>query len=171
FRASVSDAHMGRPILRALLLVLALLAGGARRRPSGSGDCPAPIVGLSTFPAIVCPGQPFTLRWAATDARARVTIEGIGNDLAPFGAMQIHDSRTSFNARGSLACVTGPIAHFEIASGGAAIRAAETTVAADRTTMLGIALDPGATWTITSTLGNAIAPSSGTGSTGVTYFA
>lgn len=162
---------MNRRLLLAPLLVLALFATGMRRRPSQSGECPVPIVGLSTFPTTVCPGQPFTLRWSTTDPRARVTIEGLASDLGPFGAREITDGRRTFNARAALACVTGPIAHLEVPSGGAAIRAAESVVPLNRTTTLDVTVDGNSAWTVSSSLGNPIDPAAGSGSTGLTYFA
>ena len=163
-----------RPLpLLLLATTIVLFAGGARRRAVRPAPCPLPTVTLSTSPGAVCNGEPFTLTWQASQPNARVIISGLTGQQPAAGSRYIANGVRTFTARATNGCSTGPAVTFDVAAPGSVsgTLGAPSQLTTGTTGVLQITASTGASWSLTSQLGNTIDPSFGTGSRSVTYYA
>jgi hypothetical protein len=82
--------HMRRALCFLFAATMAASASAAGRRramvPTPRPACPLPAVALQLSRNNVCPGEAVTLSWQASDAKAAVTINGVGTNLPASGS-------------------------------------------------------------------------------------
>lgn len=167
--------------MRTMALLLALLSVSpqalppARRRAArpNPAPCAPPTLLLNLSKASVCPGEPVTLAWQASDPKAVVSIVGVGATL-PSSGSKIIDTwfAVVYSGRATNACGSGNEAFAEIKhqqGGTASLSPSASSIQQGQTATLTITVANIANWTLSSALGNGLSPSSGTASRTVTY--
>ena len=143
-----------------------------RRAVRAPGGCVLPSLAISVSKSSVCGGEAATISWQASDATARVTIDGIGAFLPSSGNRETSTTAsTAYSGRATNACGSGGEAVAVVAVKAAA--GAELTgpgsVRQGTSASLSVALAGASSWTLTSSLGNSVTPSLGTASGTVRY--
>jgi hypothetical protein len=145
-----------------------------RRRSVGSGErgCPRPslVVTASRFSA--CMGERVAIAWQASDALARVTIDGVGVSLPAAGSQSVTaGASTVYAGRAVSPCGTSDeaLAVLTLTPGATATLNGPSTVTAGGTATLAVAVSGVTSWMLSSSLRNAISPFSGTASGTASY--
>ena len=165
---------------RRLTLVLTIVAVavvfgiGAKRRSVRTGSCTVPTLTLTVGPQTACATDPVTLSWRASDFRATVAIEGVGDTLSASGSTRILDSRPrTFTGYAKNTCGRGPDRSVSVNTPTAPAGSLFAPASLKQHTSGTLRVDgAGATfWTLRSSLSNPINPSSGFDVEEVTYTA
>ncbi|HEX6642780.1 MAG TPA: hypothetical protein VF215_16805 [Thermoanaerobaculia bacterium] len=144
----------------------------AVRNPGGS--CTRPTLTLSASQNSVCGGESTTLSWQSSDPKAKVSIDGIGAFLPASGTRTTGVSaNTAYAGRASNACGAGneAVTVVSVKPATTASLNGPATVKEGNSATLTVSIAGATSWTLTSSLGNAISPSSGTSSRSVQYSA
>lgn len=150
----------------------------SRRRSVGHGpyapttSCTLPTVTLSASKYAICAGEATTLSWSASDATSRVTLDGVGGFSATGSVSVAPSSPSAYSAHAANTCGPGPESVASIAVSAAAsasFASSGTSVNAGTTLSMAAVVGNVGSWSISSSLGNTITPSSGT-SNGTVFF-
>lgn len=160
-----------RTLAAVVLILVGLVSTGAKRRAVASAPCPLPTLAFTTRPPNVCGSDPFIIEWKASQPNAFVSIEGIGNQLPPTGAINVYDGRHTFTGTARNVCGTGPRADYVVRSTAApaAQLSGLASIAQGTSTTFAVTVSNATKWTLASTLGNPLSQLSGTSSTSVEY--
>ncbi|HEY0156863.1 MAG TPA: hypothetical protein VGF28_06165 [Thermoanaerobaculia bacterium] len=134
----------------------------AVRKPAG---CSLPTVTLTSGAASVCTGESTTISWQASDPAATVSIDGIGAALPASGSRSAAVAvSTVYSGRAANACGVGPeaVAVVTMKAEATAALTGPGTLREDSSASLHVTITGATSWTLTSSLGNPIEPSSGT---------
>jgi hypothetical protein len=149
-----------------------------RRRSSGSGSseraCVRPTLSITASRGSTCSGVPVTISWQASDPAAKVTIDGIGVALPAAGSRVVTvTSSAAYSGRATTSCGLGDeaVAVVTLTSGATASLSGPASVTSGSSAILTVAMSAATSWTLSSSLGNAISPASGTSNTTATYAA
>lgn len=148
-----------------------------RRRSVGSGggrSCTRPSLLLTASRFSACAGEPVTISWIASDAAARVDVDGIGVALPASGSRVVSASAsTVYSGRASTACGVSDeaLAVLTLTPGATASLTGPSSVTKGSTATLSVAVSAIASWTLSSSLASSINPSSGTSSSIASYSA
>lgn len=149
----------------------------AKRRSvnlGGTRTCPRPTLSLTTSRTSACTGETATITWQASDAAARVSIDGIGSGLPASGNRVVSaTTSTVFSGRASTFCSVGDeaVAVVNVTPATSASVSGPAVISTGDTTTLVVTVSGASSWTLTSSLGNVLVPNSGTNSRTVTYTA
>lgn len=156
-----------------LAVVVGTFAVGAKRRSVRSGRCLAPTLTLSVSPQVACPTAAVIVSWRATNSKAVVTIEGIGDHLRSSGSARVTDGRRTFTGYASNACARGTNASATVSSPEPpfASISGPSSVRQFNTATLRVDVSDESSWSLSSPLLNSITPDSGIGSEEATYHA
>lgn len=152
-------------------------AAPGRRRAVGIGagrGCARPTLNITASRSSICANEPVTIAWQSSDSTSRVTIDGIGTSLPASGNRSVTASSSAiYSGRAANACGTSDEALTVVTLAPAPIAALSgpSSLNTGSSTSLTIDVSHAASWTLTSSLGNSINPSTGTGSRTVTYSA
>jgi len=127
---------------------------------------------LTLSKASVCAGESVTLFWQASDPQAVVFIAGIGSSLPSSGSKTVDPSAGIYSGRATNACGTGTEAFAEVKvqqNGTASLSVSASSIQQGQTTTLTVTVANVSGWSLASSLGNGLSPSSGTTSATVTY--
>jgi hypothetical protein len=143
---------------------------GRRRAVSPRGGAPAcgvPTLTLTASKANSCSREPVVLTWRASDAAARVTIDGIGSALPSSGTMTVAPSASSaYSGHATTSCGSSDeaVAVVTIQTALSGSLTGPSSLQRGSTASLSCFLSGTASWTLSSSLRNSIYPSSGFGS-------
>lgn len=146
-----------------------------RRRAAGSGGartCPRPSLTLTASRGNACAGELVTIAWQASNAAAIVSIDGIGVALPSSGSRTVPATANAlYSGRASTSCGSSDeaLAIVKLTPAATASLSGPSSVTSGNSTTLAIAVSGVTSWTLTSSLGNPISPSSGTSSRTATY--
>ncbi len=149
----------------------------ARRRSVGSGGgrgCTRPSLTLTSSRFSACAGESVTISWIASDATARVDVDGIGVSLPASGNRVVPASAsTVYSGRAITPCGVSDeaLAVVTLTPGASASLSGPSSVTKGNTTALSVAVSSIASWTLRSSLANSITPSTGTSSAAPSYAA
>ncbi|HWW63069.1 MAG TPA: hypothetical protein VN181_16965, partial [Thermoanaerobaculia bacterium] len=138
-----------------------------RRRAAGDSPsgCRVPSLEMTTSRSSICSGEAVTLSWQASDPAARVTIDGVGAALPASGSMPAGTNVSSaYSGHATNACGSGAEAVAVVAVRTAASISLSGPASLTRGSAgsLSVFTEGATSWTLTSSLRNAISPSSGT---------
>jgi hypothetical protein len=143
----------------------------ARRRavtPRGRTPvCQLPSLTLTASKTSTCSGEAVTLSWQASEAAARVTIDGLGSSLPSSGSMNVVPFTSSaYSGHATTSCGMGDetVAVVTIQAAMSASLTGPSSLQRGSTGYLSCFLSGASSWTLSSALRNAIYPSSGSGS-------
>ncbi|HEX7833415.1 MAG TPA: hypothetical protein VF787_27440 [Thermoanaerobaculia bacterium] len=148
-----------------------------RRRAAGIGTvrtCSLATLALSTSRVSSCAGEAVTVAWQSSDPIARVTIDGIGTSLPASGNRVVNGvASAAYSGRAITSCGTSneAVAVVNVQPVPTASLTGPVAISNGDTTTLSVTVTGVSSWTLTSSLGNGINPSSGTSSRTVTYTA
>jgi hypothetical protein len=145
-------------------------------RGSGPATCERPTLTLTSSQRVACSGEPVTLTWLASEANATVSIDGIGGVLASSGSTTVGSTaNTAYSGHATNGCGAGPetVAVVNIQSGASGSLSGPSSMQQGSSGTLSFTALDTTSWTLTSSLRNAITPSSGTsaGTFSSTYMA
>jgi hypothetical protein len=143
---------------------------------SGSaGACTLPSVTLSLSRNNVCSGTPVTLSWQSSDPNVSVSIDGMGASLPGSGSTSVGSTDSiAYSARAVNACGAGAeaVTVLSIAPGASGSISGPSSLQQGASVTLTVSVTNANGWSLSSAIGNAIFPSSGSnsGTFGVQYF-
>jgi len=153
----------------------------SRRRavtPVGSGHttCTTPALTLALSAKSACPGSPVTLSWKASDPAASVVINGLGTALPSSGTTTIGSTTAIlYSGRAANGCGSGneAVTVLSIDPPASASLTGPASLEQGSSGTLSVSVAHASVWSLTSSLGNSISPSSGSnnGSFAVQYLA
>lgn len=148
----------------------------SKRRAAGIGakSCTKPTLSITSSRTSACSGETVTVSWAASDPTARVAIDNIGTALPASGSRAITATASAaYSGRATTSCGAGieSVAIVNLTQAPFAGLTGPVAMATGDTTTLSITVASGTAWTLTSSLGNSISPSSGNSSRTVSYTA
>jgi hypothetical protein len=145
-----------------------------RRAVRNPGACVRPFLTLSASQSSVCSGESTTLSWHSSDPVAKVSIDGIGAFLPASGTRTTGiGANTAYAGRASNACGAGYEAVTVVTWRPAttALLTGPSSINQGGSATLNVSIAGATSWTLLSSLGNTISPSSGTTSRSVQYTA
>jgi hypothetical protein len=129
---------------------------------------------LSTSRDSSCAGEAVTVAWQSSDAAARVTIDGIGTSLPASGDHVVNGTASAvYSGRAITSCGASDeaVAVVNVRPVPAASLNGPVAISNGDTATLNVAVTGISSWTLVSSLGNGLNPSSGTSSQNVIYTA
>lgn len=124
--------------------------------------------------AAACANEPVTIAWSASEAAARVTIDGVGVSLPSSGNRVVTASAsTIYSGRATTSCGAGDeaLAVVTMTPAATASLSGPSSVTTGSSTTLNVVMHGTTSSSLRSSRGNAISPSSGSSSQTVTYSA
>jgi hypothetical protein len=158
-------------VLAAVMCASLVFGAGAKRRAVRSAPCSRPTVNLTVTPQTACPTDTVTLSWRASESKAIVSIDGVGDQLPWTGSTRILDGRRAFSGFASNTCGPGDkrtIAVNAPEPPAGSVSGPSSMLQGD-TASLFVDVSGSTHWSLTSSLSNSFIPSAGLGSEEVTY--
>ncbi len=146
-----------------------------RRRAVGRGGariCPRPSLTLTVSRGNACAGEQVTIAWQASHALASVTIDGIGISLPASGSRVVPASASAvYSGRAITSCGSSDeaLAVVTLTPAATALLNGPSSVTTGNNATLSVSVNGVTSWTLSSSRGNSITPSTGTSSRTVTY--
>jgi len=127
--------------------------------------CPLPTVALQLSRNSVCPGESVTLTWQASDPKATVTVAGVGPDLPASGSTVVGTTTSlAYSAHATNSCGIGPEAVAVLTveqSASGSIATSASSIQQNGSATVTITTANAVSWSVSSSLGNSLSPSSG----------
>jgi hypothetical protein len=141
-----------------------------RRRAVAPGPvtpaCSLPTLTLTPSKKGACAGESVVLTWQASDAAARVTIDGVGSSLPSSGSTTVSVSaNTAYSGHATNACGSGneAVAIVTLEAAATASLSGPASIQRGNIAPLSCFISGASSWALSSSLRNSIAPSIGTG--------
>jgi hypothetical protein len=148
------------------------LPSSRRRAVRAPGGCARPSLSISVSRDSVCGGEPTTVSWQASSSAASVSIDGIGAFLPSSGSRAVSVSAsTAYSGHATSTCGPGDesVAVVNLKTSATATLSGPGSVVQGSTASLSVLISGATAWTLTSSLGNLISPSSGSTSSSPQY--
>lgn len=157
--------------LAVVLVVFALTFSLHAKRRAVRSPCNGPTLTLTVSPQTACPADAVTVTWRASDSKALVWIEGVGENLRWTGSTRVLDGRRTFTGYAANTCSRGAASSVSVRlpdppSGSIS---AAASIRQHTSTTLHVNVAGSTSWWLTSALANPIAPASGVGTGQATY--
>jgi hypothetical protein len=134
--------------------------------------CVIPTLAIAASRANACEGETVTVSWQASDPQAAVSIDGVGSFLPSSGNATVSVSvATAFSGRARNTCGLGDesVAVVNVQPPSTASLFGPSAVTQGSSGTLSFSISGATSWTLTSSLGNPISPSSG-GTSGIATY-
>jgi len=139
----------------------------------GSSTCSRPTLTLRATRTSVCATETTALTWQSSDPAATVSIDGVGSALPANGSTAVSvSSSTAYSGHASNTCGPGAeaVAVINVTTGASAsVNASPNAISSGGSATISVSVSNAASWTLSSSLGNPLSPSSGNSNALVSY--